>query len=78
MFASDIVFPRGDGAKADWGVERSYRNLSLRAGYQTGYDEKNFSFGLGITYRNFHLDYAFVPYQSDLGSAHRFGIVGEL
>lgn len=78
LFASDLVFPRGDGAKTGWGVERTFRNLSLRAGYQTGYDEKNFSFGLGVAYRNFRLDYAFVPYQSDLGSAHRFGIVGEL
>ncbi len=78
LFASDILFPRGDGAKTGWGVERSFRNLTLRAGYQTGYDEKNFSAGLGVAYRNFRLDYAFVPYQSDLGSAHRFGIVGEL
>ena len=78
LFASDILFPRGDGAKTGWGVERSIRNLTLRAGYQTGHDEKNFSAGLGVAYRNFRLDYAFVPYQSDLGSAHRFGIVGEL
>lgn len=78
LFASDILFPRGQNAHTGWGVERSFRNLTLRAGYQTGYDEKNFSAGLGIHYRNFRLDYAFVPYQSNLGSAHRFGIVGEL
>ena len=78
LFVSDLVFPRGDNAKTGWGVERSVHNVALRAGYQTGYDEKNFSFGLGVGYRNFRLDYAFVPYQSDLGSAHRFGIVGEL
>ncbi|MGH8003297.1 MAG: PorV/PorQ family protein [Limisphaerales bacterium] len=78
LFASEILFPRGTNAKTGWGVERAVRNLTLRAGYQTGYDEKNFSFGLGVGYRNFRLDYAFVPYQSDLGSAHRFGIVGEL
>ncbi len=78
LFASDLLFPRGNKAKTGWGVERSFRNLTLRAGYQTGYDEKNFSAGLGVVYRNFRLDYAFVPYQSDLGSAHRFGIVGEL
>lgn len=78
LFASDLVFPRGDGARTGWGVERSFRNLTLRAGYQTGQDEKNFSFGAGFGYRNFRLDYAFVPYQSDLGAAHRFGIVGEL
>ena len=78
LFVADFVSPRGDNAKTGWGVERAVRNLILRAGYQTGHDEKNFSFGLGVAYRNFRLDYAFVPYQSDLGSAHRFGIVGEL
>ena len=78
LFASDVVFPRGGSAKTGWGVERSVRNLTLRAGYQTGYDEKNFAFGLGVGHRNFRLDYAFVPYQSDLGSVHRFGLVAEL
>ena len=78
LFLSDAVFPRGGNAKTGWGVERQFRNLFLRAGYQTGYDEKNFSFGMGVLYRKFRLDYAFVPYQSDLGSAHRFGIVADL
>lgn len=78
LFASDVVFPRGNSAKSDWGVERMLHKVYLRAGYQTGYDEKNFSFGLGVAYRNFRLDYAFVPYQSDLGTTHRFGLVAEL
>ncbi len=77
LFLSDAVFPRGGSAKTGWGVERQFRNLFLRAGYQTGYDEKNFSFGMGVKYRKFRLDYAFVPYQSDLGNAHRFGIVAD-
>jgi len=46
--------------------------LFLRAGYQTGYDNRNFSAGAGFLYRNFRVDYAFVPYQSDLGNSHRF------
>jgi hypothetical protein len=71
------VFPRGTNAKTGWGVERQFRNLFLRAGYQTGHDEKNFAFGMGVEYRKFRLDYAFVPYQSDLGNAHRFGIVAD-
>lgn len=77
LFLSDIVFPRGTGVKTGWGVERELRNVFLRAGYQTGYAEKSFSFGLGVAYRNFRLDYGFVPYQSDLGGAHRFGIVAD-
>jgi len=46
--------------------------LFLRAGYQTGYDNRNFSAGAGFVYKDFRIDYAFVPYQSDLGNSHRF------
>lgn len=78
LFLSDVVAPKRSNVKTGWGVERALHMVFLRAGYQTGYDEKNFSFGVGIGYRNFRLDYAFVPYQSDLGGAHRFGIVADL
>jgi hypothetical protein len=46
--------------------------LFLRAGYQTGYDNRDFSAGAGFVYKTLRIDYAFVPYQSDLGSSHRF------
>ncbi len=46
--------------------------LFLRAGYQTDYDNRNFSAGAGFIYKEFRIDYAFVPYQSDLGNSHRF------
>jgi hypothetical protein len=46
--------------------------LFLRAGYQTGYDNRDFSAGAGFVYKEFRVDYAFVPYQSDLGNSHRF------
>jgi hypothetical protein len=46
--------------------------MFLRAGYQTGYDNRDFSAGAGFIYRNIRVDYAFVPYSSDLGNSHRF------
>lgn len=46
--------------------------MFLRAGYQTGYDNRNFSAGAGFLYKEFRIDYAFIPYQSDLGNSHRF------
>ena len=49
--------------------------LFLRAGYQTGYDSRNFSAGAGFLYKDFRIDYAFVPYQSDLGNSHRFTLI---
>lgn len=46
--------------------------LFLRTGYQTGYDSRSFSAGAGFLYEGFRVDYAFVPYESDLGNSHRF------
>ncbi|MCK5127083.1 MAG: PorV/PorQ family protein [candidate division Zixibacteria bacterium] len=48
--------------------------LFLRLGYQTGYDNRDFSAGTGFVYNNLRIDYAFVPYDSDLGSTHRFSL----
>jgi hypothetical protein len=48
--------------------------LYLRAGYQTGYDNRGLSAGAGFVYKEFRIDYAFVPYQSDLGNSHRFSL----
>ncbi len=50
------------------------QKLFLRAGYDTGYDSRDFSAGAGFIYEGFRVDYAFVPYQSDLGNSHRFSL----
>lgn len=50
------------------------QKLFLRAGYGTGYDSRDFSAGAGFVYEGFRVDYAFVPYQSDLGNSHRFSL----
>ncbi len=50
------------------------QKLFLRAGYDTGYDSRDFSAGAGFVYEGFRVDYAFVPYQSDLGNSHRFSL----
>ncbi len=47
--------------------------LTLRAGYQTGYEEKNISAGFGLTIGHFDVDYAYVPFR-DLGQSHRFSL----
>lgn len=52
--------------------------LFLRSGYQTGYDSRNFSAGAGFLYNQWRIDYAFVPYTSDLGTSHRFSLVYSL
>ncbi|HEX7401867.1 MAG TPA: PorV/PorQ family protein [candidate division Zixibacteria bacterium] len=67
----DVVKPRDDDAKLHLGTEYElYQILNLRLGYQFGYSEKNISFGMGIKYKKYAIDYAFVPYKSDLGDVH--------
>lgn len=62
-----------DGGKfhANTGAELLYKDfLAIRAGYQSGYDNKSISAGIGLKYKAFSLDYAFVPYKYSLGSSH--------
>jgi hypothetical protein len=67
----DLVKPRDDDLKAHLGGEYGlYGKLSLRMGYQIGYDERDFSLGMGIRYKKYAIDYAFLPYKSDLGDVH--------
>jgi len=69
----DLVKPRDSGYHLHLGVEYTLLEaLALRAGYQTGYDEKRFSTGFGIKYRGYGIDYAWAPYGLDLGKTHRF------
>jgi hypothetical protein len=69
--ALDVVKPRDDDVKVHLGGEAGlHKTLKLRAGYQIGYDEKDLSFGMGVLFRNYAINYAFVPYESDLGDVH--------
>jgi len=53
--------------------------VSLRFGYKFGYDEdttaeESYAFGLGVDRGIFSVQYAVVPFRSDFGTVHRFGI----
>lgn len=53
------------------GGEFSYKNtFFIRAGYQSGYENKNIAAGLGVKYGAFTLDYSFVPYRYSSGLGH--------
>ncbi len=53
------------------GGEVAYNKfLALRAGYQTGYDVRGLSAGLGIEYSFVQLDYAFIPFSQGFGDAN--------
>lgn len=56
---------------ANAGAEFLYKDfLALRLGYQSGYENKSITTGLGLKYKAFTLDYAFVPYKFSQGSSH--------
>lgn len=71
----DVVKTKGDKWKLNSGGEYGWEDkVFLRAGYKTEYEETNFSFGTGVKYKSYAIDYAFVPFQSDLGSSHRVSL----
>lgn len=73
--ALDLVKPKDDPLRVHTGAEYvSTQNLSLRLGYEFGYDDKGFTVGLGFKIKRYGIDYAFVPYSSDLGNTHRISL----
>lgn len=78
--ARDLLFSV-DGVHVDhefhahFGAEYTrIERLALRAGYQSGYDSKTFTAGAGFSGKDLRIDYAFVPYQDNLGTTHQFGL----
>lgn len=57
------------------GAEVGYKQIVfLRAGYQTQYENKSFTAGLGLRYKGLNIDYAFVPYKNEFGSSNSFSL----
>jgi hypothetical protein len=50
------------------------RTVAFRLGYQSGYDFRNFTAGVGIRYRSFALDYCIIPMSQQIGTAQTFGL----
>ena len=48
--------------------------IALRVGYQTGYESRGFTGGLGLRWGNLGFDYAFLPFSLGLGSANLFSL----
>ncbi|MEX1138950.1 MAG: PorV/PorQ family protein [Bacteroidota bacterium] len=53
------------------GIESVYAKVvSLRLGYQSAYEVRGFSFGVGLSYGLFSFDYGSVPFSGGLGNGH--------
>jgi hypothetical protein len=75
VVAFEVQKPKADDLKTHMGIEVGIlEKLALRLGYSTGYDNQNVSVGVGIPVERFRLDYAFVPFYSDLGDTHRLSL----
>ncbi len=75
--SSDVVSVTGEHlAHVHLGGELVYQeSFAFRIGYQSGYEGKSFSTGVGFRQSPFELDYAFVPTKYDLGSTHTFSLL---
>lgn len=75
---SDILFGAGvqkyldtDDTHYNVGGEFLYDQLiAIRLGYMIGYDTKGMTAGMGLIWSKLNFDYAFVPYDYDLGNSH--------
>lgn len=57
------------------GIEAGYKDfVFLRAGYQTNYENKGISAGIGFSYKGLNIDYAFIPYTNSFGTGNTFTI----
>lgn len=57
------------------GSEIAYQEtFTARFGYQTRYEVRGLSAGVGIAYKIVQCDYAYIPFSSGLGNAHIFSL----
>ena len=75
LVALDVRKARGDDAHVLLGAEYDYGGLAqFQAGYRTGFDNEGLSFGAATAVSSVKVSYAVVPFDSDLGTTHRFAI----
>jgi hypothetical protein len=79
QISGEVFYPTDDEAHLHIGGQYNINDMFyLRSGFQSGYDDKSVSFGLGFAERGFNINYAYVPFKSDLGDTHRIAITYSL
>ena len=77
LLAADWMKILESTSHLNFGFEYNFiKYFALRLGYQTGFEDKGIHGGFGVGFNRYRLDYAYVPFSSDLGNSHRisFGI----
>ncbi|GAB4300882.1 MAG: hypothetical protein Kow0098_28660 [Ignavibacteriaceae bacterium] len=68
-------YTSSDDSHLNFGGEIFYDNLfAIRAGYQTGYESRSFTGGIGLKWGMLKFDYAFLPFALGLGNANLFSL----
>ncbi len=74
MIGVDAIMPQDQDVQLGVGGEVwIYEMLALRAGYKTGSEMGNLSYGAGFAYSDFQLDYTYADYE-DLEATHRISL----
>jgi len=74
LIGADALMPQDQDLQGAFGGEVwVYDVLALRAGYNTGPETGNLTYGAGFKYSDFQLDYTYADYE-DLGSTHRISL----
>ncbi|MBN1779525.1 hypothetical protein JW948_00175 [bacterium] len=74
LLQADAVKEEGFPFHIHSGAELTWHSvLSIRGGYQTGYDIRDITAGAGLLLGNLRLDYAYMPMTS-LGDSHRLSM----
>ncbi len=59
----------------NFGLEYTFsKYFAIRLGYQTGFEDKGIHTGFGVGFSRYRLDYAYVPFTSELGNSHRISV----
>lgn len=75
LISYDLTQPRDYSQQHQIGMEYSFLDyLFLRGGYKINYDEEGITFGGGVKYSNYSVDYSYNDYGEYLGGVHRFSI----
>lgn len=75
LLGADLSKPVDNSLRIHLGGEWHFQDMvALRSGYGIGYDERGLAAGLGLRQGRWTVDYAWVPYSSDLGDTHRISL----
>ena len=75
LLATDWMKILDSTSHLNFGLEYYFiKYFAIRWGYQTGYEDKGIQGGFGVSFNRYRLDYAYVPFSSDLGNSHRISL----